>query len=89
MEKDPLKKIEDLVQEMHDRTGEYTQPVLKRYPLLFAFLITLSVAAFLHGFEIWADQIELFEKHPFALMASGVIILALTGTLYKALNGAK
>lgn len=85
-EKDPIVKIEKMVREMHDRAGEYAKPVLRRYPLLFAFLLTFSVAAILHGFELWADDVELFHKHPSSLMLIGVVALLLTGTLYKALK---
>jgi hypothetical protein len=86
MEKDPIKRIEDMVRDMHDGAGKYTQPVLKRYPLLFAFLLTFSFAAILHGFELWADQIEIFEKYPSILISIGIVALFLTGTLYKVLR---
>lgn len=86
---DPLHTIENKVRELHDHTGKYTKPVLKRYPLLFAFLITFSIAAILHGFEIWTDQVPLFYKHPTLLMLIGIVALALTGTLYKALDKMK
>lgn len=89
MEKDPIQRIEQMVKEMHDGAGKYTQPVLKRYPLLFAFLLTFSIAAILHGFELFADQIEFFEKHPTALIMIGVVALLFTGTLYKSLEKAK
>lgn len=75
-----------MVKDIHDGAGKVTQPVLKRYPLLFLFLLTFSIAAVLHGFELWADQIEIFEKHPLVLVVIGVIALLLTGTLYKTLE---
>jgi hypothetical protein len=86
MEKDPIKKIEDLARNIHDTAGKHTQPVLSRYPLLFAFLLTFSAAAILHGFEIWADEIPLFKEHPSILMLLGIAALGLTGTLYKSLK---
>ncbi len=86
IEKDPIKKIEDLARNIHDKAGQHTQPVLSRYPLLFAFLLTFSAAALFHGFELWADSIPLFHDHPTVLMLIGAVILGLTGTLYKSLN---
>jgi hypothetical protein len=86
MEKDPIKKLEDIAKDIHDLAGKHTQPVLSRYPLLFAFLLTFSAAALFHGFELWADSIALFHEHPTILMLIGAVILGLTGTLYKSLQ---
>ncbi len=86
---DPIHHIENVLKNTHDSTSKYTQPVLRRYPLLFAFTFTFSVAAVLHGFELWADQIEFFHTHPFALIWIGIVALFLTGTLYKALGNEK
>jgi hypothetical protein len=88
-EKDPILKIEQMIKEMHDKAGNFTRPVLSRYPLLFAFLLTFSAAAILHGFKGFVDQIEIFEKHPLLLIGIGVISLALTGTLYNLLKKAE
>ena len=86
MERDPVKKFEDTAREIHDTAGKYTQPVLKRYPLLFAFLLTFSAAAILHGFELFTDEFEIFHTHPSLLMIFGIIALMLTGTLYRTLQ---
>jgi hypothetical protein len=87
--KDPLQEAEAIVKEIHDSAGKYTKPVLRRYPLLFAFLVTFSVAAILDGFGLLVEQIELFERHPSSLIISGSFLLLLTGTLYKALDKVK
>ena len=86
---DPIETAEEFIKETHNQAGKYTRPVLKRYPLLFSFLTVFSVAAILHGFEMWADQINLFESHPAYLMLVGVTTLFLTGTLYKSLEKMK
>ena len=85
-EKDPIQELERRIKEMHDSAGKYTKPVLRRYPLLFAFLLTFSVAAILHGFELVADEIPLFYEYPSSLIIIGVLMLFLTGTLYKLLE---
>jgi hypothetical protein len=86
IETDPIRRIEEMVRDIHDGAGKYTQPVLKRYPLLFAFLLTFSLAAILHGFELFADQIEIFQKHPTLLVSIGILTLLVTGALYKSLG---
>jgi uncharacterized membrane protein len=86
---DPIQKFEQVVKGAHDGAGKYTKPVLQRYPLLFSFLIVFSAAAFMHGFEMWAEQIGLFKEKPIYLMLIGLILLFLTGTLYKSLKKMK
>ena len=84
--KDPIQKVEKIVRNVHNEAGKYTQPVLKRYPLIFSFLSVFSVAAILDGFRMLSEEIDLFEKYPFILIVIGVTTLFLTGTLYKTLD---
>jgi hypothetical protein len=83
---DPIKKTEYVMKELHDSAGKYTQPVLRRYPLLFSFLIFFSIAALLQGFEILTEQMDIFQEHPMYLILAGSIALFLTGMLYKSLE---
>ena len=89
MKIDPIQEIEEIVKEVHDSAGKYTRPVLRRYPLVFAFLIVFSIAAILDGFKLFVDEIPLFKEHPIILMLIGVIALILTGKLYKSLEKMK
>lgn len=86
IEKDPIQEVEKIVKEVNRNAGKYTRPVLGRYPLLFAFLITFALAAILDGFRFLMEEIEFFVKHPVILILIGVVILLLTGTLYKTLE---
>ena len=86
MTNDPLHSIETKFKEIHDQSGKYTKPVLKKYPLLFTFLVAFSLAAIIHGFEILTDEIEIFHTHPTLLMIIGIIALTFTGTLYQVLQ---
>lgn len=83
---DPILKAEEIVKNMNERAGRYAQPVLRRYPLLFSFLIFFSAAAILHGFEMVTEETELFQEHPFLLIVIGAASLFLTGMLYKVLG---
>ena len=89
MKKDPIQEIEEVVKEVHDNAGRYTQPVFMRYPLLFAFLVVFSIAAILDGFQRFTDNIPLFRQHPIILMLLGVLALLLTGKLYESLDKMK
>jgi len=86
---DSIAQGERFLKELHDNAGKYTQPVLRRYPLLFTFLVVFSVAAILHGFELVSEQVEIFEKHPSWLIFIGIGMLFLTGRLYKSLEKVK
>lgn len=83
---DPILETEHIVREIHDNAGKYTQPVLRRYPLLFSILIFFSVAAILHGFELLTEQMDMFQEHPSYLISIGLLALFLTGMLYKSLE---
>ena len=89
MQKDPIQQVEEVVKEVHDGAKKYTEPVLRRYPLLFAFLIVFSIAAILDGFRLFTEEIPLFREHPIVLMAIGVLSLLLTGKLYQSLEKMK
>ena len=58
----------------------------KRYPTLFSLLATLGVIMTFLGIEQLLLSSEILERHPLLILALGVAILALTGTLYKKLS---
>ena len=82
-EKDPIRQTEKIIKDVHDSAGKYTQPVLRRYPLLFAFLIIFSVSSIMHGFNDLISRVAFFDRQPVVLMAIGIFALLLTGRLYK------
>ncbi len=86
---DPFKRAEQVVLDVHEEVGRYTKPALSRYPILFAFLTIFSFAAILHGFERVMDGIPFVYEHPFVLLLGGVVVLLLTGSLYKVLEKAR
>ena len=56
-----------------------------RFPILFTLLGTFGFVATLYGFEGIIDT-TFFSDHPFLLLVTGLLILALTGSLYKKLD---
>ncbi len=81
--KDPLQKIEHIIKHVNDGASKYTEPVFSKYPLIFAFLIIFGVSAIMHGFNALVVEIEFFHEHPGILLGIGVVVLVLTGRLYK------
>lgn len=82
---DPILQTEKIVKETHDGAGKYTRPILHRYPLLFSVLIFFGAAAVLDGFEMLTEQMVVFQEHPSYLISAGLVVLFLTGMLYKVL----
>ncbi len=81
--RDPIQQVEMLIKEMHDALGARTRPVLRRYPLTFAFLFVFAVAAILHGFELAVEHTPLLSEHPWVLLFGGILLLIITGSLYR------
>ncbi|MFM2340192.1 MAG: hypothetical protein RLZZ360_828 [Candidatus Parcubacteria bacterium] len=58
----------------------------KRYPTLFSLLATLGVIMTFLGIEQLLLTADMLERHPVLILALGIAILLLTGTLYKKLS---
>jgi len=58
----------------------------RRFPLVVTLAATFGFVSVLYGFEKMIDNVQLFVDHPSILFFSGLIILAVTGSLYKKLN---
>ncbi len=58
----------------------------KRYPTLFSLLATSGVIMTFLGIEQLLLTADILERHPMLILALGIAILALTGTLYKKLS---
>jgi hypothetical protein len=57
-----------------------------RYPLLTGLAATFGFVSVLYGFEKMIDSVQLFVDHPSILLVTGLIILAVTGSVYRKLN---
>lgn len=86
---DPIHNIELMVKDIHDRGGKLTQPVRRRYPFLFALLLTISGAAIFQGFELVVEQTPALQSHPVGLIVGGMLLLLFTGGLYRVLDKPK
>lgn len=57
-----------------------------RFPLLFTLLATFGVVATFYGFQGILEKIPLLSRDPYISLAVGILILVLTGKLYKKLG---
>lgn len=60
--------------------------VRERFPLVYALVATVGFVSVLAGLNKIIDRIDFFNNYPLALIGLGVLILALTGAIYKKLG---
>ncbi len=83
---DILKKLEDLTAKINQLFSEKGRNVFSRYPLLFALLIVFGVTMVTQGIKDMLNEIPIFQDSPFIMLLFGMLILIITGTLYKKLE---
>ena len=83
---DLLKKVEDLTAKINHLFKEKGHSVFSRYPLTFALLVVLGATMFSQGIKEILLEIPMFQNKPFLMLAVGIVILTITGTLYKKLS---
>lgn len=86
MTDDPLKQLEDLTRQVHDMADEHGRHTFQKYPLTFSFLGAFGFAAIIYGFNKSVEQVQFFKENPLFVLVSGIIILLITGRLYKKLS---
>lgn len=81
--------IEDQLTDIERQLEKYVAPtrltVLQRFPVLFALLTTFGLVMTLLGLELLITEMAWLVERPLLMLAVGVGVLALTGTLYKKL----
>lgn len=83
---DILKHVEDLSNKVNVMVGLRTKSVLRRYPITFALIVLAGVVAVSEGLKGVVESFGIFEGHPWYLLFTGLIILVVTGTIYKKLD---
>ena len=85
-ELDLLKKIEDLTAQMNKSFKERGDMIFSRYPLTFALLVIFGATLVSQGMKDFMLKIPFFQNQPLIMLLTGIVILLLTGTLYKKLK---
>lgn len=83
---DILKHIEDLSNKINKLMAPRAKTVFRRYPIAFGLLILLGFTALNEGLKGLIRGIGLLEISPWYLIAIGLVILIITGTVYKKLE---
>jgi hypothetical protein len=83
---DILKKIEELTSKLNESFGKKGKSVFERYPLAFALLVIVGATLMSQGIKELILKISIFNNHPVVTFFAGILILTITGTLYKKLE---
>lgn len=81
-----IKKLEAMGGSIGGKVKNIRDSAFSRFPFLFVFLSTFGLVATLYGFEKLIDRIDYFQKYPEMVLVVGLVILLITGTLYKKLK---
>lgn len=81
------KKIKDAAEHnpLTDKFVHSRKSAFERFPLLFTLLATFGVALTLYGVEHLINKVKWLTSNPVISLAVGLLLLILTGTLYKKL----
>ena len=81
-----MRKLEQMGGTVTHQARRFRDSTFSRFPILFVFLSTFGLVSTLYGFEKVIDQIGFFEENPIMVLVTGVITLAITGSLFKKLK---
>ena len=80
------KTVENAVSHTNQVLEPIRQSVFKRFPTIFALLVTVGASATFFGIERMIVSIPWLDTRPWLILFSGVFLLVLTGRLYKKLG---
>lgn len=83
---DLLKRAEDLTVEMNKFFHKKGKSVFARYPVMFALLVIFGATLMSQGIKEIILKVSFFKEHPIIMLIAGLLILVITGTLYKKLD---
>jgi len=83
---DILKHLEDLSNKINTVMAERAKSVFLRYPVTFSLLILMGVIVLHEGLKGVLKKFGVLDIDPMYLLIAGLVILTITGTLYKKLD---
>jgi uncharacterized membrane protein YhaH (DUF805 family) len=81
-----IRKLETMGGSLTGQAKRLRDSAFSRFPVLIVFLSTFGLVSTFYGFEKLIDQIPFFVENPLMVLVTGIITLAITGTLFKKLT---
>ena len=83
---DVLEHIENLSNQVNEMMASRTKNVFRRYPVAFGLFIICGAIAVHEGLKGLMEDFGFLDISPWYLIITGLVILTITGTLYKKLE---
>lgn len=83
---DIIKHLEDLSAKVNGSMASRSRSVFGRYPTLFTLSVLIGAMAMSEGLKGLIVELDIFVGHPGYLFIFGLVVLILTGSLYKKLD---
>lgn len=85
-----LKQVETVAEEVQVGVEKELAPIrkniLKRFPTLFLLAVTFGVSLVFFSIEVILSKSRFVTEQPWLALGIGLLILIVTGTLYRKLN---
>lgn len=85
-----VETVEQVIGEVQQGIEKEIQPIrksiLKRFPTLFLLAVTFGVSLVFYSIEVILSQCAFVVDHPWMALGIGLMILIITGTLYRKLD---
>lgn len=81
-----LHKLEEMGGSLSLKAKHFRDSAFTKFPIVLVLMSTFGLVATLYGFEKVIDEIDFFSEHPIMILITGVVTLAITGSLYKRLR---
>ena len=83
---DVLRQLELLTQQMNNLANSRGKIIFNRYPITFALLVLFSFVTISEASKEILKSTGIFNNNPWLTLFIGIVVLILTGTVYKKLN---
>ena len=85
-----VEAVEAVVEEVQNGVEKEIKPIrrsiLKRFPTLFLLAVTFGVSLVFYSIEVLFQNNSYVQDHPWLTLGIGLLILTVTGTLYRKLE---
>jgi len=81
-----IRHLETLSSQINRVMAPRAKSVFRQYPITFGLLILLGVMGLHEGLKGVMKSLGLLDINPWYLVVSGLVILIITGTVYKKLE---
>ncbi len=81
--------MHDIPESVHEVFRRHRRSAFEKHPFLFSTLGLLGLVATWQGFADVIEKITFFDMYPGSLLTIGLVILLLTGRLYREIDNKK